>query len=211
MDTYKETFFTWNTIAKFYQDKFMDLDIYNDTYQILVESIPKKKAKVLEIGCGPGNISKYLLTQNPQLKLKGIDVSENMIQLAKKNNPIAEFEIMDGRKIHLLKDSFDAIVCGFCIPYFSNKDCIKLINDCNNLLNNSGILYLSFVEGDPSNSGFISGSSGARTYFYYHQLKSLKKVLKNYSFKIIDIFHKNYKKPNNINEIHTIIILKKVN
>ncbi|WP_298263440.1 hypothetical protein [uncultured Lutibacter sp.] len=48
MDTYKETFITWNTIAKFYQDKFMDLDIYNDTYQILVESIPKKKLKYLK-------------------------------------------------------------------------------------------------------------------------------------------------------------------
>ena len=31
---YTETFETWNKVAALYQDKFMDLDLYNDTYEL---------------------------------------------------------------------------------------------------------------------------------------------------------------------------------
>jgi hypothetical protein len=31
MDRYKETFETWNKVASLYQDKFMELDLYNDS------------------------------------------------------------------------------------------------------------------------------------------------------------------------------------
>jgi 2-polyprenyl-3-methyl-5-hydroxy-6-metoxy-1,4-benzoquinol methylase len=209
MDKYQETFQTWNKIAEIYQDKFMNLNLYNDTYDILVDLIPNPNSSVLEIGCGPGNISKYLLTKNANLKIKGTDISENMVELARKNNPLAEFEIMDSREIHCLNEKFDAVVCGFCIPYLSKSDCIKLITDCNHLLNFSGILYLSFVSGDYENSGFISGSTGDRTYFYYHNLDHIEKILKTNFFETKKLFHKNYGKADGTEEIHTVIIAKK--
>ncbi|WP_372766456.1 class I SAM-dependent methyltransferase [Lutibacter sp.] len=130
MDKYQETFDTWNKIAEIYEDKFMDLDLYNDTSDIFLDLIPKTNSSILEIGCGPGNNTKYFLTKNPNLKIKGIDISENMVGLARKNNSSAEFEIIDTRKIHCINDKFDAIVCWFCIPYISQSDCLKLITDC---------------------------------------------------------------------------------
>ena len=39
MDKYKETFKTWNKVASLYQDKFMELDLYNDTYDFICSSI----------------------------------------------------------------------------------------------------------------------------------------------------------------------------
>ena len=209
MDKYQETFDTWNKIAKIYEDKFMDLNLYNDTYDVFLDLIPKTNASILEIGCGPGNISKYLLSQKPDLKIKGIDISENMIELARKNNQSAEFEIMDTRKIHCMNEHFDAIVCGFCIPYLSQPDSSKLITDCKNLLNDSGVLYLSFVEGDYENSGFMSGSSGDRAYFYYHNLDYLKKELMANSFETNELLFKIYKKVDGTEEKHTVLILKK--
>lgn len=53
MDRYKETFETWNKLASLYQDKFMDLDLYNHTYDFICDSMTKRGAKLLEIGCGP--------------------------------------------------------------------------------------------------------------------------------------------------------------
>lgn len=50
MDKYKVTFETWNKIASLYQDKFMNLDAYNDTYDFICNSITKTSAKILEIG-----------------------------------------------------------------------------------------------------------------------------------------------------------------
>ena len=208
MDKYQETFRTWNKIAKIYQDKFMNLDLYNDTYDLFLDEI-NPNSSVLEIGCGPGNITRYLLAKNATLKIKGIDISNNMVELAKNNNPLAEFEIMDSRKIDSLNDKFDAIICGFCIPYLSKSDNTKLINDCKNLLNDSGILYLSFVAGDYENSDFISGSSGDRTFFYFHNLDYIERELKTNSFEINKVVLKNYKKDNGTEETHTIIISKK--
>jgi trans-aconitate methyltransferase len=89
MDRYKETFETWNKVASLYQDKFMNLDLYNETYDFICNSMVKDKSRLLEIGCGPGNISKYLLNKRPDYTIFGIDVAPNMVELATKNNPTA--------------------------------------------------------------------------------------------------------------------------
>lgn len=209
MNRYKETFKTWNKIAQIYQDKFMNIDLYNDTYDIFNELIPVKNSKILEIACGPGNITKYLLSKNSNYRIKGIDISLNMIDLAKRNNPAASFEVMDIRELGKLNSIFDAIICGFGIPYLSQSDCSKLISDCNKLLSNCGVLYLSFVEGDYDKSTYQVGSTGDRTYFYFHNLDVLKNELKANSFDIIELLHKKFDKANGVEEMHTIIIAKK--
>jgi 2-polyprenyl-3-methyl-5-hydroxy-6-metoxy-1,4-benzoquinol methylase len=209
MDRYKETFETWNKVASLYQDMFMDLNLYNDTYDFFCNSMTKDKAKLLEIGCGPGNITKYLLSKRPDFSVFGIDIAPNMIELAKKNNPTASFAIMDCRHISELETKFDGIVCGFCLPYLSQKDCKLFISDCNNLLNENGQLYLSFVEGDPNKSDFQVGSSGDRTYFYFYNLDYLTKQLIKNNFEQIKVFQVDYKQAENKIDIHTILTAKK--
>jgi 2-polyprenyl-3-methyl-5-hydroxy-6-metoxy-1,4-benzoquinol methylase len=209
MDKYKETFETWNKVASLYQDKFMDLDLYNATYDFICNSITKDKAKILEIGCGPGNITKYLLSKRPDFDIFGIDIAPNMIELAKKNNPTASFAIMDSRQISDLGTKYDGIVCGFCLPYLSHTDSEIFISDCYNLLRENGQLYLSFVEGDPNKSDFQIGSSGDRTYFYFYNLDDLTEQLKKNNFEQIKVFKVEYKKAENEMDIHTILTAKK--
>ncbi|WP_426484537.1 class I SAM-dependent DNA methyltransferase [Flavobacterium sp. 2] len=208
MDKYQETFETWNKIANLYEDKFMNLSLYDETYDFFCNILKKEQVNIFEIGCGPGNITKYLLSKNPNLKITGIDIAPKMIELAKANNPSANFEVMDTRELSTVNQKFDAIMCGFCLPYLSEKDCSKLINDSERILLNDGILYLSFVQGKPSESGFISGSTGDRTYFYYHSLEDISNQLLKHHFDVIKLFNVNYPKAENI-EIHTIIIAKK--
>ncbi|HRE76598.1 MAG TPA: class I SAM-dependent methyltransferase [Flavobacterium sp.] len=209
MDRYKETFETWNKIASLYQDRFMNLDLYNETYDFVCNSVTKKNAKLLEIGCGPGNITKYLLSVRADFDIFGIDIAPNMIELAKKNNPPASFAIMDSRHLDEIKTKYDGIICGFCLPYLSHTDSQKFITDCFNLLNEDGLLYISFVEGDPSKSDFQIGSSGDRSYFYFYNLNDLTKQLIENNFAIFKIFKVEYKKNETDIDIHTILIAKK--
>ena len=209
MNKYKETFDTWNKIATLYQNKFMDLDLYNSTYDFICNSVKKVNAKILEIGCGPGNITKYLLSKRPDFDIFGIDIAPNMVKLAKINNPKATFSIMDIRRINELKSKYDAIVCGFCLPYLSEADCKKLISDSYNLLEGDGIIYLSFVEGDPSKSGFQVGSTGDRSYFYFHDLATLRTQLNDNGFEEIAITKLDYIRSESQKEQHTIITAKK--
>jgi 2-polyprenyl-3-methyl-5-hydroxy-6-metoxy-1,4-benzoquinol methylase len=208
VDRYQETFNTWNKVAKLYQDKFMDLDLYDDTYDTFCEAVNIENATILEIGCGPGNITKYLLNKRPDFRIEGIDISPNMIELAKANNPTADFKVMDCRKIDKLKSKFDGIICGFCFPYLSEPDSSKLVKDCGNLLNDKGVIYISFVEGDYIKSGFQIASSGDRTYFYFHTLDSLAKELATNNFETIKLLNKNYKKGIATEEVHTIVIAR---
>lgn len=129
-----------------------------------------------------------------------------MLKLAKKNNPTAKFAIIDIRDIETLNDLYDGIVCGFCLPYLSPTDTIKLIKDSYSLLTQGGILYLSFVDGNPTNSGFKISSSGDRMYFYYHELDTINTALIEGGFSDIEISNIPYIKSDNTTEIHTIIL-----
>ncbi|MCJ0743911.1 class I SAM-dependent methyltransferase [Pedobacter montanisoli] len=205
MDKYQETFDTWNKVATLYQDKFMDLDLYNESYNFICNSIGAKNAKLLEIGCGPGNITKYLLAKRPDFDILGIDIAPNMVQLAKQNNPAANFAVMDSRQISKLENTYDGIICGFCLPYLSHTDVIKLIADSYNLLNSNGLLYLSFVEGHPNRSGYQTSSSGNRIYFYFHDLTELTQQLTVHKFQDIQVFNVKFKKSETETETHTIL------
>lgn len=208
MNPYQETFTTWNKIAQLYQDKFMDLDLYDDTYAAFCELLPGQ-AKVLELGCGPGNITRYLLNKRPDLQLDATDVAPNMVALAQQNNPAAHCSVLDCRQLNAVRARYDAIVCGFCIPYLSEEDVEKLIGDCARILNEKGTLYFSFVEGAPERSGYQTGSSGDRIYFYYHDLNKLLQLLGENAFKTVSVDHKSYARNDGSNELHTIVIAAK--
>lgn len=209
MDAYKETFETWNKIASLYQDKFMNLDLYDETYDLFCTGITGEKTQLLEIGCGPGNISRYLLSMRPDLNIYGIDIAPNMVALARVNNPTARFDVLDCRLISSIESTFDGIVCGFCLPYLSPADASTLMSDCFKLLTTQGLLYLSFVEGDPGESGFQSGSSGDGIYFYYYNLNDLIQLLIDNNFEKPAIFNIPYKKSEGKEDIHTVFITKK--
>ncbi|MFD2561397.1 class I SAM-dependent methyltransferase [Aquimarina rubra] len=210
MNRYKTTFDTWNKIASLYEEVFMDMDLYNDTYTFFCSELLQESPSVLEIGCGPGNITKHIVSKRPDCNILGIDIAPNMITLAKKNNPSAKFKVMDGRKINTLTSKFDGIICGFYLPYLSKSDRFSFINDCAGLLNNNGVLYISFVEGDYKKSGYQTGSTGDQIYFYYHNLDDINQELIEHHFTVIKTIHKPYLKKDGTSEDHTILMAKKL-
>src|SRR5687768_17951997 len=85
--------------VKVYVSRFMDLGAYAATFDALLRHVPEN-AKVLELGCGPGNVIKYLLSKRPDLNITGIDLSHRMIEEAKRQNHGCIFHIMDINKAH---------------------------------------------------------------------------------------------------------------
>jgi 2-polyprenyl-3-methyl-5-hydroxy-6-metoxy-1,4-benzoquinol methylase len=190
MDKYEITVSTFNKLAGKYQEKYMDFDFYFDTYDTFCDLISNDKAAIFEIACGPGNITKYLLSRRPDFKIEGIDLAQNMIELARTNNPSAKFRVLDSRNISSVNRKFDAVMCGFCTPYLSKEDVAKLIIDIRALLKTNGILYLSTMEDDYEKSDFQTSSDGDQVYIHYHQLDFLKLHLDANRFRIVDIKRK---------------------
>lgn len=206
-DQYRETHRTWNSIAQQYEEKFMDFELYNDTYNSFCNKL--NGLALLEIGCGPGNITRQLLKIKPELKILATDVAQNMLDLAGQNNSQINTQLLDARDLGILNTSFDGIVVGFVIPYLSKIDCAKFIADCSKLLVVGGVLYLSFVEGSQQQSGLISNSKGSKMYFYYHELQFVRKELESNKLTLIETIEKYYSKSDGTSEIHTILLVKK--
>jgi cyclopropane fatty-acyl-phospholipid synthase-like methyltransferase len=209
MDSYQITFETWNKVASVYQDKFMDLDLYNDTYDRFCQLIEKPNPSIFEIGCGPGNITRYLLTKRPDFRIEAIDIAPNMITLAQNNNPTAHFRVMDCRQMDTATAQYDAIVAGFCMPYLSKEDSAKFLKDCSGLLHKGGILYFSTIKGDYSNSGYAAGSTGDECYVYYYEEDYLRQTLAQNHFELLEVKHKHFSKTDGMTSTDMIFIARK--
>jgi trans-aconitate methyltransferase len=79
MDQYEETFKTWEKVADLYDEKFMDFELYNESYDFFCKLIQDEQPKILDIGCGPGNISRYLQNKLPKSKITGIGSRLNVV------------------------------------------------------------------------------------------------------------------------------------
>ncbi|MDA0782594.1 MAG: class I SAM-dependent methyltransferase [Rickettsiales bacterium] len=65
-----------------------------------------KELAVLDIGCGHGLMHPFLLS-NERIKLNGIDMADEVIEIAKKNNPLVNYDCYDGIKLPYDSGSFD--------------------------------------------------------------------------------------------------------
>lgn len=209
MDKTENAVNIFNKMAQVYQDKFMNVDLYADTLDLFCNSIKTTNAQVLELACGPGNISNYLLNKRPDLKLLGTDLAPNMIELAKSNNPTAQFELMDCRAIAKINKTYDAIMCGFCLPYLSKEEAIQLISDAAKLLKPKGLLYISTMEDDYSKSAYKKGSGGDEIFMHYHQGDYLTKTMQDNDLTILKIKRQEYPTQDGTQTIDLIIIAEK--
>ncbi|MFI5150534.1 MAG: methyltransferase domain-containing protein [Bacteroidia bacterium] len=186
MDKTKLALHVFDSCAKGYQDKFMFQPQYYSSFDFFCNAVKMQQASLLELGCGPGNITRYLIEKRPDFKILGTDLAPNMVDLARVNNPAAEFKLMDCRDLLKLNKKWDAIVCGFCLPYLDKEEAIRLIQDISAALNPGGILYLSTMEDSYSKSGMKSSSDGAyECFIHYHEGIYLQQALEEAGFKIL--------------------------
>ncbi len=193
MDSHLHTVNIYNKHVKDYVNKFMDLDLYKDTFDSVLEILPKN-ASVLELGCGPGNVVKYLKARRKDLDILGIDLAPEMINEAKRQNPDSRFEVMDLRNAGQLKQKFNAVIAAFCIPYISYDDAEQLFKEFPNLVDEEGLLYVSCMEGIRERSGFEKSSftGDNEIYVNYYNRIEIGSWLQQNNFEIDSFYTKDY-------------------
>jgi len=202
---------TYNKVAQQYWEKVASLDQYNTSYDTFCMLLPQK-ANVFEMGCGPGNVTQYLLKKRPDLSYTASDLAPNMLALAKKHNPNANFLKMDCREITTLNQKYEAIIGAFVLPYLSKTECATLISDCVKALTPKGVLYLSTMEGDNVQSGFeeTSFSGEDQVYINYHQENFLRGCLSKNDFEVLHLIKQACHEPNSRIYNDMIIIAQRV-
>lgn len=173
--------------AQQYADKYMDVSLYGAGLDMLCDRLQGNA--VLDIACGPGNIAGYLLRKQSGLNIQGIDIAPNMIDLARQYVPGADFMVMDGRDILRLGKRYDGIICAFVLPYLNKTDTLQLLADAADILNNNGLLYLSFMNGSNESSAYQSSSSGDKLFVHYHEEGYITEALALHGMDIIHMNH----------------------
>lgn len=183
----------YNQYVQEYVNRFFDLGLYKDTFDSFLEFVPSKP-KVLELGCGPGNVVKYLSSKRNDLDILGIDLAPEMITEAQRQNPGSRFVVMDIRDAGELNEKFDAIIAAFCLPYISYDDVPALFANCRKLLADNGMLYVSCMEGTRNRSGFekTSFTGDREMYINYFERSEIELLLQDNGFAVERFFAKDY-------------------
>lgn len=105
---------------------------------------------VLDVACGPGHIAGYL--QQKGLDLRGVDLSERMVEVAREHFPEVDFEV--GNLLHLEECAeFAAITAFYAIVHLSDRQIERALAEIYQALRPGGRLLLTFhcelLEGRP--------------------------------------------------------------
>lgn len=183
----------YNRHVKEYMNRFMDLGLYKDTFEFLLETLPPG-GNVLEMGCGPGNVAKHMLGKRPDLHYLGIDLAPEMIKAAREENPGAEFQLLDIRNADRIEGRFDAVIAAFCIPYLSAGDLPGVFSTMKKFAAEKGMIYLSFMEGPRERSGLekTSFTGNDELYISYYPASEIALLLKEDGFEIKRFYSQDY-------------------
>jgi SAM-dependent methyltransferase len=127
------------------REKFDETD--QDLFDAL-ETVGVKGKVVLDFGCGDGRYS-LLLKKMGATHVTGLDVSQKMIDLAKKNaagETGIDFIVADGLQVPLKQEHVDLIVSNFIVHYFSDSK--ALFQEFSRMLKTNGRFIGTFNLSD---------------------------------------------------------------
>ncbi len=120
------------------------LDFIVEQIERRAEFQDKKSIKILDIGCGRGNISIPLASLNYQVL--GIDLDENSIEEINKKNTFenAEFRVQDATTLDI-NDKYDFIIASEVIEHIEKPE--DLLKSLKNILKDKGFLIITIPNG----------------------------------------------------------------
>ena len=142
LDSYKNNFY-----CQYYDSVFLNQTKNNyETKYILNISKQFNDNNILDVGSGTGN--HVSLLSKIHKNTTGLDISEKMIEVSKKNYPNCNFKQGDILNNNIFDfNSFTIITClGLTIYDIIDKE--KFFDNCNSLLQNNGLLIIHIIDRD---------------------------------------------------------------
>lgn len=122
---------------------------YNNIFSVTLEKIKKQlpfNLKILEVGSSTGSLSNQLFKKGFK-NITAFDISEEAIQIGKRNNPVIKFLQADAECLPYKSETFDIIFCIDVQHHFS--DFSKMASEMIRVLKKGG--YLFTVDPNKSN------------------------------------------------------------
>ena len=137
---------------------------------------------VLDIGCGSGKPVDIEIEKNH--KVFGVDISKEMIKIAKNNVPNGEFIHKDFRDLEFSNNSFDAIVAFYVIELIPRKEHEAVLYKFMKWLKPKGFLLFTLEANE-----YIDETGewlGETIFISSYDSETMKKIVNKVGFKILE-------------------------
>jgi SAM-dependent methyltransferase len=100
---------------------------------------------VLDLGCGPGHVARYLHDRGAMVT--GIDLAPGMIAEARRLNPHMKFLVADVRELPVPDSSAAAVVALYCLIHLPADQLVVAFTEIRRVLGEGGRVLASFHRG----------------------------------------------------------------
>jgi len=143
---------TWNRCAPIYIETVAPMT--QQGYQLIAESgFISKGVRLLDIGCGPGNLTAGYAELGA--RVTGIDVAEEMVELARSAFPEIGFHQSDVSKLPFGNSTFDVVTAGYVMHHLG--DPTSALKEFRRVLKDNGafVFVIPVQDSQPSFGAFF--------------------------------------------------------
>ena len=206
MDPVEQTVKVYDTIAKKYAELyFAEISDKEETDYFL--SLLLKGARILDVGCGPGATVKYFLERG--FRVEGVDLSREMLRIAKKLVPKGRFRLMDMRRLEYPENIFKAIYSAYSFIHIPKKDALQTLKEFYRVLKDGGYLYLSLYEGEGEEFLDEPLLKGEKTFTAFYTLEEIKQLLEQAGFEVVKVVEKEEQEEGALGSRRLIVIARR--
>lgn len=144
-------------------------------------SLLPKNAKVLDIGCGAGfPVTKFLVESG--CDVTGVDISEGMLKLAKRNVPRAKFIRGDMTRLDFKSNSFDGLTAFYSIIHVPRERHLSLFQSFHRTLKPNGIILVCMGSDEWEGTDEYYG---VEMFWSHHSPEKSLQIVKDVGFQIM--------------------------
>jgi SAM-dependent methyltransferase len=139
----------YDRVAEQYAERFtheLDYKPFDRHLLAMFAELVKGKGAACDIGCGPGQIARYLHDQGAEAM--GVDLSPKMIEQARQINPQQRFEVADMRALPFQDGELAGITAFYSVIHIPRAEVTGVLKEFRRVLKPDGWLLVTFHIGD---------------------------------------------------------------
>ena len=174
----------YNAIADTYAKCYSKIDYCKKYIDEFIANLPGKK--VLDVGCGAGQITDYLTQKG--LEPVGIDFSEELLKIAIKDFPNSKFILADICEYEQ-KEQVDGIITKDALFHLSDENLISVLQKFKKILKQNGNLCIIMDMPKAAGEQIFVEELDDKYQIYYNYLtpEKLRNMLEKTGFNIDNI------------------------